>query len=200
MKIIIRQTKENNNKPNKNREYIKWITRISTLAFFLSLFLSLFSEMMLVKSRIFVAVVLLFIFTFLNVISDMIGLAITACQIEELKKEKIEKHLFEKCMFLIKNSDKVSSLLCDVVGDISGILCGASGTMIAMIISSFFNFQGFNILIVALVSSFIAGITVLFKAIAKRYAIENSLKIVKNTAKITIYNTKFFKIFKNNKR
>lgn len=196
MKIINEQAKDNRDKSNNNKSYIKWIIRISTLAFFLSLFLSLFSEMMLVKSRIFIAVILLFVFTFLNVISDMVGLAITSCQIEELKKENLSSKIFEKCLYLIKNSDKVSSILCDVVGDISGILCGASGTMIAMIISSFFNFQNVNILIVALVSSFIAGTTVLFKAIAKKYAIENSLKLVKITAKIMTINIKNFKIFK----
>lgn len=183
-------------KKTRNREHIVWTIRISVLAFAISLTLSMFSEIILVGSNLIIALILLLVFTSLNVFSDMIGLAITSCQIQSLHKNKIGDALYEKCLYLIKNSDKVSSILCDVVGDISSILCGASGTMIAMIISSFFNFQSVNILIVSLVSSVIAGLTVLFKAIVKKYAINNSVKIVVGVGKILKMNKKFWLFFK----
>lgn len=198
MKIVNSLNKNSDNKNNKKHNLV-WIIRISFLAFTISLFLSLFSEIILLKSKLFIALILLIIFTFLNVFSDMVGLAITSCQINNLEKENIEKSLYNKCLSLINNSDKVSSILCDVIGDISGILCGASGTMIAMIISNFLNLKTVNILIISLVSSIIAGITVFFKAIAKKYAIENSVKIVISAGKLLEFNKNFKTVFKKKK-
>ena len=73
----------------------------------------------------------------------------------------------------------MSSILCDVVGDICGILCGVSGTMIAYICASLLPESNFNMFLGAIVSALIAGFTVLFKAISKNYAVKNSTKIVK---------------------
>lgn len=185
--------------PSK-RQKVFWIIRISTLAFSLSLLLSLFSETFLNKSNVIVAVFLLITFMMLNVFSDMLGLAITSCQIEELKKENLSRNLKCRCLVLIKNSDKVSSILCDVVGDISGILCGVSGTTITIIISSTFKIVSLNILFGSIVSAIIAGLTVLFKAIAKNYAVNNSLKLVKSTAKFLDILEGVFKKFKIRKK
>lgn len=195
--------KEENNVKHSN--YIKknkrlWIARISILAFCLSMLLSLFSELILNKSNILVAILVLCIFLILNVISDMYGLAITSCQIEELKKEITDKNLYNKCLNLIKNSDKVSSILCDVVGDISGILCGVSGTIITIICASQIGFLKVNIILGAIISALIAGITVLLKAIAKNYALKNSLKLVKKSAKIISFIKYFFKLNFKSKR
>lgn len=171
----------------------KWLAKISLLAFSTSLFLSIFSEMVLTKSNFFVALALLVIFMFANVLSDMLGLAITSCQIEKLKNENLPKAQLEICVKLIESSDKVSSILCDVVGDICGILCGVSGTMIAIILARNIEFSTAKIFIGAFTSSIVAGLTVFFKAIFKNYAVINSNKIIKK-----ISNTIMF--FKKNKR
>lgn len=187
-------------KNSSKRQKVLWITRISLLAFSLSLLLSLFSETFLNKSNVILAIILLVTFMMLNVFSDMLGLAITSCQIEELKKEDLSRSLRARCLVLIKNSDKVSSILCDVVGDISGILCGVSGTTITIIISSTFKIISLNILFGSIVSAIIAGLTVLFKAIAKNYAVNNSLKLVKFTARFLDVLEGVFKKFKRQKR
>ncbi|MBQ9792620.1 MAG: hypothetical protein IJW32_02600 [Clostridia bacterium] len=168
---------------DKNKNFL-WIIRISVLAFCLSLLLSLFSEIILNKSNIVVAIILLVVFMSLNIISDMYGLAITSCQIDKLKSEKMSEVLYSKCIKLIKNSDKVSSILCDVVGDICGILCGVSGTMVALICAPKINFLSINILFSAIVSASVVALTVFLKAITKKYAVKNSLKLVKRSAKI----------------
>lgn len=186
-------------KYNSKKQKAFWIARISILAFSLSLLLSLFSETFLNKSNVILAIVLLITFMMLNVFSDMLGLAITSCQIEELRKDDISRTLKSRCMLLIKNSDKVSSILCDVVGDISGILCGVSGTTITIILSSTFKIVSLNILFGSIVSAIIAGLTVLFKAIAKNYAVNNSLKLVKSTARFLELLENIFKKFKRTK-
>ncbi len=197
MIIYNKNNKVEISKIRERKKYI-WFIKISILALCLSLLLTLFSEIILHKSNVIVAVILLVVFMFLNVFSDMIGLAITSCQIEELKKQNLDKKIFEKCLRLIKSSDKVSSILCDVVGDICGILCGVSGTMIAYIISNYIPIETFNLLLGAFISALIAGLTVLFKAISKNYAVNHASEIVKKTAKILLL-LKFQKKDKNHK-
>ena len=85
-----------------------WIVKISTISLVLSLILSLFSDYILTKSNIFLALILLTIFMGLNIFSDMIGLAITSCQVSKLSQKKLSSNLYEKCILLVKNSDKVS--------------------------------------------------------------------------------------------
>jgi len=175
---------------NWKKRKIFWVAKISILAFSLSLLLSFFSQVVLKKSNAFLAIILLFIFMLFNVFSDMIGLAITSCQIGDVKREREDKKMkeviYKKCLTLIKNSDKVSSILCDVVGDICGILCGVSATILTNIIISNDSIVSLYLFIGAIVSSIIAGLTVLFKAIAKNFAVKNSLKIVKKISRILI--------------
>ncbi len=168
---------------NEKKKKIFWIVKISVLAVSLSLLFSFFSQVVLKKNNLFLAILLLFIFMFLNVFSDMIGLAITSCQIGDLKREveekKIKENIYRKCLYMIKNSDKVSSILCDVVGDICGILCGVSATILTNLIISNDSLVSLYVFMGAVVSSLIAGLTVFFKAIAKDYAVKNSVSIVK---------------------
>ena len=175
--------KNNSNKVEiaklKERKKYVWFVKISILAFCLSLMLALFSELVLNRAHVIVAIILLIVFMLLNVFSDMLGLAITSCQIEELKKQVKDENQLNFCLRLIKSSDKVSSILCDVVGDICGILCGVSGTMIAYVLARSIPLSSFNIFIGAFISALIAGLTVLFKAISKNYAVNHSTKIVK---------------------
>jgi CBS domain containing-hemolysin-like protein len=195
MKFVSQQqVKSLTKKGNKHK--IFWVAKISVLAFSLSLLLSLFSQVVLKQSSVILAVILLCVFLVLNVLSDMIGLAITSCQIEHLKDEHESKNLsdvlYKKCLALIRNADKVSSILCDVVGDICGILCGVSATMLTNIIISNENFNSLYVFVGALASSIVAGLTVFFKAIAKNYAVKNSVCIVKKIAKFLMISLKSF--------
>ena len=163
-----------------------WVSKISLLAFSISLFLSLLSSLVLEKSGLIVATFLLFIFMTLNVLPDMIGLAITSFQTENLKKIE-NKQVQDKCLLLVKNSDKVSSILCDVIGDICGILCGVSGTIITAHFVLRVEILSLKIFIGAGVSATIAGLTVLFKAISKNYAVKNSEKIVRKVGEFLCF-------------
>ena len=126
---------------------------------------------------------LITIFMCANVISDMIGLAITSCQINDINKIELTEKKKKLCLILIKNADKVSSVLSDVVGDICGILSGAGGATITIILTQSIKYPSLSLLIGAMVSSFIACFTVLLKSISKSYAIKNSTKIVISISK-----------------
>lgn len=168
----------------RNKQIKFWILKISLTSFFLSLFLSLFSEIFFNSKNVFVSCVFLGCFMLLNIISDMVGLAIASCQIDKLKKVKNNNKIYETSLMLIKNSDKVSSVLCDVIGDLCGILCGVCGSILAIILS---QKLACNIVFMgAFVSSIIVGVTVLFKAILKNYAIKHSTNIVLKSARLVL--------------
>lgn len=190
MQFYLKEKNQNNrvkvNSLLSSNQKSVWIIKISLISFLLSLLLSLFSEFFLTKSNIYLAMLLLTIFMILNIVSDMIGLAITSCQVVQLKLEKISTKELEKCMFLINNSDRVSTILCDVIGDVCGILCGVSGSIIAIILSKVSLLGSLGIMLGAVVSSLIVGLTVLFKAIAKNYAVRNSLKLVRVSARFLL--------------
>ena len=169
---------------SKSKAEKLWVTKISLLAFFVSLFLTLFSQTILNSVHLIVSIFVLVLFVALNVVSDMIGLAITSCQIETIEREVQDNFVKEKCLRLVRNSDKVSSILCDVVGDISGILCGVSGSLIALAIVHLLQTNSLLAIVGALVSAVVAGVTVLFKAISKNFAVKNAKRIVQKIAKI----------------
>lgn len=180
---------------NKKTQRVVWISKISLVAFLLSLILSLFSELFLSNSNIVFAIILLAVFMSLNVFSDMLGLAITSCQVAQVREARLKKAVGGMCLFLIKNSDRVSSILCDVIGDACSILCGVSGSVVTIILSSKLSWP--IVLVGAVTSSLVVGLTVLLKAIVKNYAVNNSLKIVKKTAKAIL---KLKQIFVRKKR
>lgn len=182
-------------KRERKKQYL-WTMRISLFAFCISLILSFVSEFVLKRSNLIIAIVLLTIFMAINVFSDMVGLAITSCQCDKILDEKISDKLKNKCLLLIRNSDKVSSILCDVIGDICGILCGVSGAMIATIFVSLFSVESAKILFAVLISSLIAGLTVFFKSIYKNYAINNSLEIIKKSGKFLLFFENIFNFSK----
>lgn len=183
-KSLIQKLHEKPKQKNQIKQNLLWILFISLASFILSLVLSLFSEVFLSSSSIFLAVLVLIAFMGLNVISDMFGLAITSCQVTKIKKLHINQKEKIICIYLIKNSDKVSSILCDVIGDACGILCGAGVSVLSIILSNIVGAS--SILFGVIVSSVVVCLTVLIKAITKNYAINNSLKILRLCSKIIL--------------
>lgn len=164
---------------SKNKhENLFWTLKISVLAFVLSILFSISSEIILDGVGIGISILLIVVFMLANVFVDMIGLAITTCQINDIDKINVDEKKKNTCLSLIKNADKVSSILSDVIGDICGILSGAGGATITIILTESITYPSLTLLVGALVSSLIACITVLLKSISKAYAIKHSIKIV----------------------
>jgi CBS domain containing-hemolysin-like protein len=83
---------------------------------------------------------------------------------------------------LLKKADQVSSFCNDVVGDICGIVSGATGGVLIMRIIWTSSLLLEQSLLSIIISSLIAAFTVAGKALGKSYAIENSNKVVYYTA------------------
>ena len=91
---------------------------------------------------------------------------------------------------LIKNADKVSSILNDVIGDVCGILSGAAGASIVMKIAIDNAGSFMSILIPSLIAAIIAGLTISGKAVFKRIAIKHSNTITLSFAKLINFFTR----------
>ena len=85
---------------------------------------------------------------------------------------------------LVQNSEKVSSICCDVIGDICGVISGACSAAIVLRIVSYSGTGKYQLLISIIASAMIAAITVGGKAVGKMIAIRNSKELVMLTARL----------------
>ena len=166
--------KQKTTKSKHNKTWI-WPIIVFILAISLSLLFSIMSEFALTKSTIIIAVIVIFVFIALAILTDMIGLAVASANLEDFNAMAARKVKGSKqALSLVRNADKVSSVLNDVIGDVCGILSGAAGASIVakIAIENSGNFMA--ILIPSLIASIIAGLTIGGKAIFKRVAIRHA--------------------------
>ena len=143
---------------------------------------------------VFLSLFIILFFIVISVIFDMIGIAVTSTDLENLEKRMGEKG-FKTAQKLCLNTDKVSSFCGDVVGDICGILSGAGG--VSLVVNLHILNPSVYFLITCLVSSLIAGLTIFGKAVFKRYAVDNCESVVLKIGRIL--ESKFFLIHKTKK-
>ena len=161
-----------------------WPIKILVITLFLSLTISILSEFIMGKVGIAVSIIIILILWILGVISDMIGVACASASIEPFNAMCSRRVRGAKeGRFLVKNAEKVSSICNDVIGDICGIISGAAGSVIAVKFISENMSNSLQILIAASISSLIAGLTIFGKASMKKYALDNSTKVILSVGK-----------------
>lgn len=179
----------------------RWAVKMFVVSICLSSLFSLLSQSVLSSLGAIMACVLIVFFIFISVIFDMIGIAVASAD-EEYFQEKLssnQKEIAQIALRLKKNSEKVCSFCADVVGDICGILSGAGGACVILSLAKNISSPSIVILISTLVSSFIAGLTILSKALMKERAIKNGNQIIMRISKL-IYKMFFSKKIKKDKK
>ena len=132
-----------------------------------------------------ISTIVVFLLMTIAVITDMIGVSVTACSPEPFTAMASRKVKGAKeALILIKNADKVASLSADVMGDVCSILSGAAGAAIVAKLTASITSEAGSILVASLVSAFIAGLTIFGKAISKKISIDKCDKIVLLLGKI----------------
>lgn len=178
---LIEQTKKKE-KVKKEHVDIKWIIKILIISFAISFGLSFVSEMTIPNLSLFFGIVVTLLFIGLGILFDIIGVSVTSSDeavFHSMNSRKVKGA--SVAVKFKKNADKVASFCNDVIGDICGIVSGAAGTTIAVIIITTYNC---NPLIVTLtVSATIAAITIGGKAVGKSFAINKSDIILYEFAK-----------------
>ena len=160
----------------------KWIVTILFVSFFISLALSFISQMTIPKLPLAIGIIITLLFILLGILFDIIGVSVTTADeavFNSMSSRKVKGA--SVAVKFKKNADKVSSFCCDVIGDVCGIISGASGTTIALILINSCHFN--EILTTLIVAAVIASLTIGGKAIGKSFAINKSSIILYEFAK-----------------
>ena len=160
-----------------------WLLHIFIISLILSILFALLSQVILNHTNLVLSVCLIIVLIVISVVADIVGVAVTACNIKPLL-DKIEHGEFgaKKALSIVKKADKTSSVCSDVIGDICSILSGAGGVNITIqIISMCPHVSSF--LLSLFVNALLASLSILGKAVGKTYALNNPLKIVLRVGK-----------------
>ena len=121
-----KKEKEKKEKVNK-----KWVTTIIVIAFTVSFILSAVSEVAIPNLSIVWGVLLTLLFVIIGILFDIVGVSVTSADEKVFHSMNSRQVKGSKVAVLFKkNADKVSSFCCDVIGDICGIVSGASASLI----------------------------------------------------------------------
>lgn len=167
-----------------NKYNLRWVMMISFWTFIMAIFFSLITENLMKNLDILLAFMILVIIMLIGIVFDIIGIAVTASDekpFHSMAANKIEEAKY--AVKLIRNAGQVSNFCNDVIGDISGIISGAAGTTIIYKLIERYSIKNGTILSI-IITALIASFTVGGKALGKGLAINNSEKIIFQTAKV----------------
>ena len=170
-------------KVKKEKVNVKWIAQIALISFTISFGLSFVSEIVIPNLSVVWGILLTLAFVFIGILFDIVGVAVTGADEKVFHSMNSRQVKGSKVALLFKkNADKVSSFCCDVIGDICGIVSGASASAVSVGLAATFNW---NLLLVSLtVAAVVASLTIGGKACGKSFAINKSDVILYEFAKI----------------
>ena len=181
IKNLLKITKKKE-KIDKKKTDKKWLIIVILVTFIVSFLMSYISNTAIPNINLFLGIIVTLFFVFLGILFDIIGVSVTSADeavFHSMNSRKVKGA--NVAVIFKKNSSKVSNFCCDVIGDISGIISGASGMTIATIIALKYNY---NVLLVNLLcASIISSLTIGGKALGKSFAINKSNIILYEFAK-----------------
>ena len=131
-----------------------------------------------------VAFIILLLIVLIGIVFDIIGVAVTSADEKPFHSMAARKVIgAQEAIGLLRKADKVSSICCDVIGDICGVVSGSASAAIVTQILSNFEFSIPQIISLGM-SALVAGMTVGGKAIGKGFAIDSSTTIVHTVGKV----------------
>ena len=181
-----KKSKENHSKKHGKKFVLPWVVTVFFLTIILSFFFGIMSQLIIGKitaSSVYLAYILILLIVVISIIADMIGVASTSCNPEPLYAMSSRKVKGAKlAVRFAKNANVVSSICCDVIGDICGIISGACGAAIVAVMAITNETQ--LLIVSVLASTLIAALMITGKALGKKLAIKNSTNIIFTLAKI----------------
>ena len=166
----------------------KWIVIVFILAFVLSIVFSGVSTVLSNNLNTPLLIIVTLIVVAIGILFDMIGVAVLSCE-EAFLHARASKKIkgAKEAIKLVKTAPKVSSVCCDVVGDICGIVSGTLGAVVTLNIATYFEFSA--TLTTILVTAVISALTVGFKAVFKAVATKNADRIILAAGKVVRFFT-----------
>ncbi len=174
----MKNTEKKTKSKKKSSVNLGWILTISVVSFILSVVLSYISKQALNSVGNIIAFAILIFFVMLGIIFDVIGVAATAATEKRFHSMAARKVRGAKqSIWIVRNAEKVGSFCCDVVGDISGIISGAtSAIIIERIIHN--GTDVMSIVISLCITGFVSSLTIGGKAVGKAIGFAHSEDIV----------------------
>ncbi len=164
-------------KNNDKNEGVPWSIKVFIIALTLSAVLSYLSTILLKGAGAILAIIILLLIIGLGIFFDMIGVAVTAADIQPFHSMAAHKEKGAKeAIQLINRANEFSSIFNDVVGDICGIISGTTATIIVLHLQN--NFNTTSVIVSILVTALISALTIGGKALGKEFALKNSTKVV----------------------
>ena len=155
-----------------------WPLKIFLITFFVSAALAVVAEVFIGGLGLVSAVIIVLFLIFLGILFDIIGVAFASCdQTPFIAMSSRGIKSARRSLRLLKEADVVSNICNDVVGDICGIVSGSAGAAIAVRAAVMAD-SPMQLAISAVIGGLISAFTVGGKALGKRYAISNNVKIV----------------------
>ena len=163
---------------------LRWVVTIMVVSLLLSILMSYASREALANANTVISFAVLFLFIALGIVFDMIGVAATSATEKEFHSMAAHKVRGAKeAVWMTRNAEKVSSICNDVVGDICGIISGATGALIVASLST-----GRSAILTVVLSLSITGLvsatTIGGKAAGKGIAIGYSGKVLADCGRI----------------
>lgn len=193
------QKDDKKKKSSKKKRNVWWI-KATVMSLVLSAFFSYLSEIVSNAEQIVVVIVLLAFLILSGILFDAIGVAVTSCDTTPIISMASRKVYGAKtALWLTKNSDTVSSVCNDIVGDIFSIISGACSAALVVKITMSLQ-QTWQIVLSIAVSAIVSAMTIGGKAFMKKIAISNSKDFVMFVARVlAIFNKDERKIRKKQK-
>lgn len=182
-----RKNGKNQDVPKKKKKRNLWPLWAMIISFVLSVAVNVGSETVLDGSgaALWIIIILTLFILFVSVVFDMIGVAVTVCDIEPFLAMASRKVRGARtAVKLAKKADRVSSFCCDIVGDICGVVSGVCAASIAasLAFSGKWTFWG-----AVLVTAVVSTMTISFKAMEKKLAVSKANAIIFGVAKFLAF-------------
>ncbi len=156
---------------------IRWVLKTIGWTFVISILFSFISNTAISGLSVFPAMLILLMFILFGIIFDIVGLAVATADekpFHSMATRRVKGA--HQSLRLVRSAEKVSSFCNDVVGDISGIISGATTSVIASSLIADYSLN--NLLTQLIFSAVVASMTVGGKAMGKSFAMKNNTRIV----------------------
>jgi len=187
-------------KKEEQRKTRKWVITIFFMTILISGTISLISDIVMQRSSMMVAFVILLLIIGVGIVFDVVGMAVATADEKPFHAMAARKVKGAKqCIMLLRNAERVSSICNDVVGDICGVVSGSASATIAAQVLANFEF-GWPDVVSLLMSSLVAALTVGGKAIGKGIAVSSCTEIVYHAGQIIYLFNNLGSVFRSGKK
>ena len=186
---------------HERKKALRWVVTVFVVTMIVSGTISLVSDVVMERSSMAVAFLILLMIILVGIVFDIVGMAVATADEKPFHSMAARKVPgAQESIALLRNAERVSSICNDVVGDICGVVSGsASATIAAQILSNFD--MSWPQLITLVMSALAAGLTVGGKAIGKSIAVSSCTAIVHGVGQMIYTLNHIPELFgKNNKK